>query len=174
METAQTKDRARPLPALVNWLIDHRVEYSLHEHPTTWTARETARAEHVSPQAFAKAVGVMADNRPALVVLEASDHLDLLRARRVIGATAVRLMTEDELGDACPGCEIGATPAVGVIFALPTYADVSLREDPEITFAAGSHGWAVRVDRAAWERAAAPVYADVAEQRNVEPAWFRS
>jgi len=174
MATAQARDRARPLPALVDWLIDHGIEYSLHEHPTTMTARETARAEHVSPQSFAKAIGVVADGHRALIVLEASDHLDILRARHVIGAAQVRLMTEEELGEACPGCEVGATPPVGSLFELPTYADVTLREDPEITFNAGSHGWAVRVSRPAWERSAVPVWADLAEHRNIEPAWFRS
>ncbi len=77
-----------PHRGLLDWLKANRVEYELHEHPTTFTARETARAEHVSPAAFAKAIGVVTDDgRRALVVLDADDRLDLAqgshRARRL-------------------------------------------------------------------------------------------
>lgn len=174
METANPAGGTRPLPSLIEWLAKHGIAYSLHEHATTYTARETARVEHINPQTFAKAVGVTWGGRGALIVIQASDHVDLVRARREIEAPQLRLMTEQELAEACPGCDVGATPPVGELFGLPTYADVSLTQDQEITFHAGSHGWAVRADRAAWERALQPVYADLAEHRDIEPAWMRS
>jgi len=69
---------------------------------------------NVSPTTFAKVIGVLTDDgRRALVVLDADGHLDLPKARGVLGATHVRLMTEAELAESCPGCDVGATPAVG-------------------------------------------------------------
>ncbi len=34
--------RAGPHRGLLDWLKENGVEYELHEHPTTFTARETA------------------------------------------------------------------------------------------------------------------------------------
>ena len=164
-----------PHRGLLEWLATHLVSYELHEHPVTYTARETARAEHVSPASFAKAVGVVTDDgRMALMVLDANDHLDMLRARHVLGATHVRLMTEDELAAACPGCDVGATPPIGELFGLPTYVDHAIRNVPTLTFHAGSHQYAVRVDRDRWERAFGPAYAGLAAVPHAEPAWMRS
>jgi hypothetical protein len=49
-----------------------------------------------------------------------------------------------------------------------------VRDDPDISFDAGSHRYSVRVDRAAWERAAGVTYADLAEESDAGPAWARS
>ena len=164
-----------PHRGLLDWLEENGVEYELHEHPTTFTARETARAEHVNPAAFAKAIGVVTDDgRRALVVLDADDRLDLLKARGVLGAAHVRLMTEGELAESCPGCDVGATPAVGAVFGLPMHVDEAIRDVPVLTFHAGSHRYTVHVDRQAWERALGITYAALAEHRELEPAWMRS
>ncbi|MGA2512812.1 MAG: YbaK/EbsC family protein [Candidatus Limnocylindrales bacterium] len=166
---------AGPHRGLLDWLEKNGVEYEVHEHPTTFTARETARAEHVNPAAFAKAIGVVTDDgRRALVVLDAADHLDLLKARSVLGASSVRLMTEAELAEACPGCDVGATPAVGAVFGLPMPVDEAIRDVPVLTFHAGSHRYAVRVDRQVWERALGVKYEALAEHRTLEPVWMRS
>jgi Ala-tRNA(Pro) deacylase len=164
-----------PHQGLLDWLRANGVDYELHQHLATFTSRETARAEHVSPATFAKAIGVVADDgRRALMVLDADDHLDILKARKVLGAAHARLMTEDELAESCPGCDVGATPAVGALFGLPMYVDEAIRDVPVLTLHAGSHRYAVHVDRRAWERALGITYAPLAEYRVLEPAWMRS
>jgi len=63
---------------------------------------------------------------------------------------------------------------VGALFGLNTYADYAVRDDPEISFNAGSHRLSVRVERPAWERACNVIYADLAEDADAGPAWARS
>ncbi len=173
--TSIREPSAGPHRGLIEWLAQHGVHFELHEHPVTYTARETARIEHIDPATFAKAIGVVTDDgRCALFVLDANDHVDLLKARRVLEASRVRLMTESELQAACPGCDVGATPPVGELFGLETYVDHAIESVPTLTFHAGSHTQAMRVDRRAWERALDVRYADIAEQRTFEPAWMRS
>ncbi len=165
----------RPNPKLLDWLLSHGVDYEVHEHATTYTARETARAEHVSPTVFAKAVGVVTDDgRQALMVLDAADHLDLLKARRALGAADVRLMREDELAASCSGCDVGAAPPIGELFSMPTHVDEALRDVRILVFHAGSHSYTVHVERQAWERALGVKYETLAERRNLEPAWMNS
>lgn len=164
-----------PHPELLEWLTRQGVDHQIHEHRLTFTARETARAEGIELRAFAKVVGIEGDDgRKALVVLDASDRLGLSKAAAGLGVRHVRLLREDELAALAPGCEAGAIPAVGLLFGLPLYADLAVREDPEITFNAGSHRFSVHVDRAAWENAAHPIYLDLAERFADQPAWANS
>ena len=173
MNAATTLDR--PYQPLLDWLADHDIEYELHQHDPAFTARATAAAEGVDPRTFAKVVAVASpDGRGALVVLDATDQVDLRKARRTLGASDVRLLTEPELTALAPGCELGAIPAVGSLFGLTTYADYAVRDDPEISFNAGSHRFSARVDRAGWERACGVVYADLAADADSGPAWARS
>jgi len=151
-----------PLASLLTWLHDCEVEYHVHPHSPTFTARATALAEGVDPHTFAKAIVVKAsDGRRALLVLDATDQLDLKAAARLIGADHVQLLTEVELAEMAPECDLGTLPPIP-IWHLPIYADYGVNADREISFHAGSHAYAVRVARDAWERAAEVTYGDIA------------
>lgn len=170
---ASTLDR--PHAGLLHWLREHKVDHEVHEHAEAFTAASTARAEGVDARTFAKVVGVVADDgRKALLVIDASDRVDLRKARELLGAHDVRLLTESELALLAPGCDSGALPAVGPLFGLPMHVDHAIAGDPEISFNAGTHRHSVRVDRAAWEHAAHVQYADLAVDAEDRPAWARS
>ena len=169
MATAAT---AQPSASLLDWLRKQDVDHEVHEHVEAFSARSTARAEGIDPRSFAKVVGVATDDgRHALIIVDALDRVDLRKARAVLDSSHVRLLTEAELAALTPGCEPGAVPAVGALFGLPMYADHAVRDDDEISFNAGTHRFSVRVDRAAWERAAAVQYADLATPADDRPAW---
>jgi Ala-tRNA(Pro) deacylase len=163
-----------PHPGLLDWLASHDVEYEIHEHPVSFTARETAHAEGVDPATFAKVVAVATDTGRALLVVGALDHVDMRKARSLLKAHEVRLLTEEEVGQLAPGCDVGALPALGQLFGVPMYADYAVRDDAEISFNAGSHRFTVRVDRAHWERTTGVSYGDLAEDWDRRPAWSRS
>ena len=163
---AGTATRAEPHQGLLRWLARHGIDHEVHEHRLSYTAKETARAEGVEPSTFAKVVGIEADDgRKALFVLDATDRVSLPKVAAAMGAESVRLLREPELEGLAPDCEAGTIPAVGALFGLPLYADQAVREDAEISFNAGSHRVAVRVDRQAWEAAAEPAYVDIAAGR---------
>ena len=164
-----------PMKSLMTWLDAAGVDYELHEHDRSLTALATARAEGVDPHTFEKVVWVRSDEGgDALIVLDANDHLDLGKARDVLRSGKVKLVPEEELVELAPDCDPGAMPAVGSLFGLPTYADLHVSDSAEVSFNAGSHTMAVRVDRAAWEKALGVVYADLAAPTWREPAWHRS
>ncbi len=175
MTSLETAELATPHAGLLDWLAVTDIEHELHEHPLTFTARETARATGVDPLRFAKVVAVQtSDGRRGLIVIDAVDQVDLIKARRVLDAQRVHLLSEDEMRELAPECAPGTIPPVGDLFGVVVYADHAIREDPEITFHAGSHRYTVRVDRPAWERAARVVYGDFARDRDQGPAWVRS
>jgi Ala-tRNA(Pro) deacylase len=164
-----------PHMSLLDWLATNDVEFEVHEHPEAFTAQASARAEGVDPRTFAKVVGVLTeDGRKVLLVLDATDHVDLSKAAAALFTDRVRLLTESEMTDLAPGCEVGAIPAVGKLYGLSTYADHAVRDDRDISFNAGSHRHSVRVDREGWERATRVRYADLALDNDRRPAWDRS
>jgi prolyl-tRNA editing enzyme YbaK/EbsC (Cys-tRNA(Pro) deacylase) len=165
--------RTGPHAGLLDWLAGRHVEHELHEHPETFTAEATARAEHLDPHLFAKAVGVVAsDGRQVLLLVDADDHVDLVKARRALGVDDVRVMTESEFAALAPDCEAGTVPPIPELFGVPVCADFAIRDSAEIAFHAGSHRYSVHVDREAWERASGITYADLA-QGDGRPAWAR-
>ena len=165
----------RPHAGLLDWLARHDVDHEVHEHPEAFTARGTASAEGVDPATFAKVVMVRTDDeRTFMLVVDAIDQVDLHKARHALGASDVRLLTEPDAAAAPPGCAVGAEPAIGALFDLPMVADHAVRDDPVISFNAGSHRFSVRVDRVAWERATGVAYADIALDDDVRPAWARA
>ena len=91
-----------------------------------------------------------------------------------LDADDVRLLSEPDAALLTPDCATGAVPAVGELFGLPMIADFAVRDDPVISFNAGSHRFSVRVERAAWERATGVMYADLARDDDRRPAWSRS
>lgn len=152
-----------PMPRLIAWLDERGIEYEVHEHAPAYTASEAAAAEGVDPRSFEKVIWVRtASGGDALLVLDAEDQLDLDKAREALRSGRVKLVSEAELERLAPDCEPGAMPAVGGLFDIPTYADYSVRDEPDVSFNAGSHRFAVRVDRAGWERGAGVAYVDLA------------
>jgi Ala-tRNA(Pro) deacylase len=152
-----------PMKSLLRWLEDKGIDYEIHEHERALTALATARAEGVDPKTFEKVIWVRtAEGRDGLIVLDADDHLDLRKARELLKSRKVSLVDEEEIERLAPECDPGAMPAVGALFGLTTYADLAVRAEPEISFNAGSHTHAVRVDRAAWEKVLGVVYGDLA------------
>jgi prolyl-tRNA editing enzyme YbaK/EbsC (Cys-tRNA(Pro) deacylase) len=157
METTRTT--AGPYPALIDWLQHHDVGYELREHPLAFTATEAAHADGVEPATFAKVVGVhTSDGRDAIALLDATDQVDLGELAGVMGVKWVALLGEAAFGALAPGCDVGTAPPIPDLVGVPVYVDEAVRADPKISFHAGSHRYAVRVAREAWERAAGVTY----------------
>lgn len=148
-----------PLERLRKYLDEHHVHYELIPHPPTFTAQETAAVTHTPGKAMAKTLVVDINGQWAMVVLPATDQLDLARLRKVTGAAEVRLASEDDFKVLFDDCELGAMPPFGNLYDLPVFVDAHLREDEQIAFEAGSHHEMIRMPYADFERLVEPVVA---------------
>lgn len=120
-------------------LESNRVPYTVHSHPSAYTAQEIAALQHVKGRRLAKVVMVKAGAELRMLVLPADHRVDLGKLKAVLGGTEVRLAQEAEFRDLFPGCEVGAMPPFGNLYGLPVYADRALEKDEEIVFNAGTH-----------------------------------
>lgn len=128
-----------PSQKLKQFLDSHNVKYVSIQHSPAYTAQEVAASSHVSGRGFAKTVVVKIDGTMALVVLPANRKVVLADLREALGATQVKLATEEEFQARFPDCEVGAMPPFGNLYGMEVYVAPNLAEEAEITFNAGTH-----------------------------------
>jgi Ala-tRNA(Pro) deacylase len=134
-----------PTTRLERHLDQHQIPYASLQHSPAYSAQQLAHALHFHGWELAKTVIVIADGEPLMAVLAAPESVDLGRLSAVIGAGTARLAHEDELRRLFPDCEVGAMPPFGSLWEIPVYIDDDLAGSDVITFRAGSHREAIRM-----------------------------
>ena len=130
---------------VIEFLEKEKVRYKLSEHPPAFTAQQMAAAEHEPGRFVAKPVIVKADGKCIMCVLLACCKIDLGQLKAKLGAGAVELAEETEIGRMFDDCELGAEPPFGNLYDVETVMDTSLEKDDHITFQAGTHDKAIRM-----------------------------
>ncbi len=147
---------------LEQYLHENDVGYELEHHPVAYTARGVAASEHVPARRVAKTVIVVADGELAMVVLPASDDVNVSDLPRALGAQHVRLADESEFGPAFPDCNVGAMPPFGNLYGMPVYLDTTLLDYETMRFEAGTYTDAMCVKVADYLRLVKPKVVAVA------------
>lgn len=133
------------LQRLEDYLRANQVPYRTIAHPAAYTAQEIAANAHIAGREMAKTVMVKLDGRLAMVVLPASERVNLGRLREAVGVDEVSLASEYEFRNRFPECETGAMPPFGNLYGLDVIVSADLAEDEEIAFNAGSHSELLRM-----------------------------
>jgi len=138
------------------------VPYEVIAHPEAREADEVAKSSHVRARRLAR-VAVARDerDRPVMLVLPASEHLDLDIACRVVGVRRLTPAAAADLRRMFPDCEPGAIPPFGALYGMPAVLDLCFfeeqeEENGEIYFEAGSHRELVAMRFADFRRIAGP------------------
>ena len=98
------------MPRLESYLRENGVAFATSSHDRAFTAQEVAAQAHISGRDVAKSVMVMLDDELVMVVLPATERLNLGRLRQTTGAREARLASEWEFMHRFPECETGAMP----------------------------------------------------------------
>ena len=120
------------------FLEENSVDYDLVPHPHTGSSHETAEAAHVSEDHIAKAVMVRDAAGYAMVVVPASNWVDVEHLRKELDRE-VHLATEDDFAGLFSDCEAGAVPPLGPAYAIETFLDQALLSLANVYFEAGDH-----------------------------------
>lgn len=108
-------------------------------HDPTGCSSETAEAAHIPGRQLAKGVVLTTqDDYHLLAVIPADRMLALDKVCETYGGH-LRLADEHELQALFPDCELGAIPAVGMAYRLPTYVDEALFSQDKVFFEGGDH-----------------------------------
>ncbi|MFZ1879638.1 MAG: YbaK/EbsC family protein [Gaiellaceae bacterium] len=152
-----------PPRILVDELEHSGVSYDLIRHPPTKTAREEARALHVSPSQVAKTIVLVSPNGIVRAVVPASSRIDLRKVRAILQAPDVRLATEQELAGAYPDFELGAVPPFALGNGDKVIVDVRLCFCDEVLLEAGTHEQSLRLQTSDLLELADASLADICE-----------
>ena len=120
------------------YLEQYSVDYNLVPHPHTGSSHETAEAAHVSEDHIAKAVIVKDPAGYAMVVVPASNWVEVEHLRKEINRD-FHLATEEELAKLFSDCEAGAVPPLGPAYGIETFLDEALTSLANVYFEAGDH-----------------------------------
>ena len=130
---------------LAKHLDERKIPYRTSCHPEAFTALQSAQAANVSPAMFAKSVLVNADGSLWMVVLPATERVDMPRLRKCLEARKTRLAAEAEFAPLFSDCDIGAMPIFGSLYDIPVIVSHEITENAEIAFTAGTHRNIVRI-----------------------------
>ena len=130
--------------------------YETVPHITDFTALETSEHTHTPGREFAKAVIVIVDGDPVMLVLRADHVVDLDELAEELHARDVHLATEHRIRRLFPDCDKGAIPPFGNLYDLPVYASPRLLESETVTCNAGSHEMALRLSTSDFRRLVHP------------------
>jgi Ala-tRNA(Pro) deacylase len=158
------------LAKLTDYLDEHKVKYVVISHSPAYTAQGIAGLAHIPGKELAKTVMVKLDGTMAMAVLPAKYHVDLAALRRAAKVKNAALAAEDEFMDRFLECETGAMPPFGNLYGLEVFADVSLEDDKEIAFNAGTHRELIRMAWEDYKRLAGPKMVRFAAGRTAEAA----
>ena len=134
---------------LYDYLKQRGSDYTLLGHPHSESSMETAESAKVPGDALAKGVVLKDADGVLLAVVPSDYHIELDTLNTQLGRD-LEFVAEDELRDLFPDCELGAVPAIGAAYSLPTLwdPDSSLGQQDYLYFEAGNHTDLVRVSSA--------------------------
>ena len=160
--TAVTSTHAH---AVAEFLHGHGVAFDVLEHRHTERATDEAAATGRPSMQFGKTVVLQDGAAYALVVVPASERLDLHKVRDVLGASqSLRLASEAEMAADFPGIEVGAVPPAGPGLPMAEIVDRRLLEQPRIACAGGDHRHALVLDPRDLVRLTDARVADICEE----------
>lgn len=146
-----------PVKKLREFLDSYNIHYVSIKHSRAYTAQMVARSAHINAEELAKTVVVKIDGELAMVVLPASDNVDLDLLKQSTGAKEVQLAAEWEFKDKFPDCEIGAMPPFGNLYDMDVFVSPHLREDEHIAFNAGTHSEVIQLAYNDFDELVSPV-----------------
>jgi Ala-tRNA(Pro) deacylase len=154
-----------PVEATTKHLEEHGIAYEVVEHDRALTAAAEARAAGEEPTNAVKSVLLRDLEGYELVVLQASDRLDMRKVREQLGEgrSGLRLATEEEMDSDFPQFELGALPPLGEMLPAPEIVDRRVLDHDRVLCNGGDHTHSILIDPSEIVRVSNAEVADVRE-----------
>jgi prolyl-tRNA editing enzyme YbaK/EbsC (Cys-tRNA(Pro) deacylase) len=137
-------------------LSNKKLAFELSEHAEVSTSEEAASIRGVALSTGAKALVMLADGKPLMIVVPGDKRIDLKVFKQQYAIKDLRMATPDEV-ESITTVRIGAVPPFGNLISIPMYADESIRENDVIYFNPGRHDRTIAMKESDWEQATNPI-----------------
>ncbi len=145
--------------AIVFLLSSSHVSFKLYEHKAVKTSQEAAALRNTPLHEGAKALVLVADNKPIMVCVPGDRKIDIKAFKKLYNIKDLRMATPEEVVTITK-VPIGAVPPFGHLFDIPFYLDASIQDNEYISFNAGLHTKSIRMKEKDFERVARPIIGD--------------
>lgn len=147
---------------IVRTLEEAKAPYRVFEHEPVRTSEDAARVRNTPLHQGAKALVLVGDKKPLMVVLPADCKLDMRVVKETYDIRDLRMATPEEV-ERVTGVSIGAVPPFGNLFEIPVYMDESMRDNKEIYFNAGLHTKSISIREKDFESLVTPIVGAIAK-----------
>ena len=137
------------------FLDENKAEYISIEHEPMGKSEEVARIRGVDIKTGAKSMIVRSEGRFYNFILSAAKKIDWNKVKTILKTKSVDLATAEEIMKTT-NCVIGAVPPFGNIYGIKVYCDVSLLENEEINFNAGTLTDSIKMKTKDWVKIVNP------------------
>lgn len=154
-----------PIDRVTQHLDAEGIAYEVVEHERALSAASEAVAAGVRPGNAAKSVLLHDQDGYRLVVIQASDRLDLGKLADLLDASraTIRLASEEEMAADFPDFELGAIPPLGEMLPAPEIVDRRVLDHERVLCNGGDHTHSVLLDPREIVRVAGARIADVCQ-----------
>jgi Ala-tRNA(Pro) deacylase len=141
-------DVRRAVETTTRHLDEKGIGYEVVEHDLAFTAAAEARAAGQEPANAVKSVLLRDLEGYELVVIQASDRLDIQKVREQLGErrSALRLATEEEMDADFPQFDLGALPPLGEMLPAPEIVDRRVLDHERVLCNGGDHTHSLLLD----------------------------
>jgi aspartyl-tRNA synthetase len=126
------------LNTIVESLKTNKMKFKQYTHEAVYTSEQAAKVRNTPLKQGAKALVMIADKKPIMVVISASTKVDGKILKKYLKIRDLRMASKEEVKQ-LTHIEVGAIPPFGHLFSLATYMDKKLSENKKIDFNAGLH-----------------------------------
>jgi Ala-tRNA(Pro) deacylase len=147
---------------LAELLTERSAPFDVLRHAPVFTSQEAAAVRGTKLSSGAKALICKADGRFVMFVMPADRRLESKLVRKAFGVKSLRFASPEEVLELTT-LTPGSIPPFGQLFALPTYCDDRLADEPRINFNAGDHAISVSMNYADYLRVEEPTMGQFAE-----------
>lgn len=152
----QSQKSGSPYAALKSYLDDHAVKYQEFTHQPVFTSEEAAKVRNTPLAQGAKALVMIADKKPIVLVVSAATKVDVKVFKKAFKIKDLRMATPEEV-EKITGIKIGAVHPFGNILGLPVYVDDQLGKQTTISFNAGQHTKSMSLKYSDFARVVQPI-----------------
>ncbi|MFH0864118.1 MAG: aspartate--tRNA(Asn) ligase [Candidatus Gottesmanbacteria bacterium] len=144
---------------IISLLDSNNIKYETFEHQPVFTSEEAAKIRGTKLSQGAKALIMIGDKNPIMVVLPADRKADFKKIKSSLEIKNLEMATPEDVKEVS-GVEIGAVPPFGNLLGIPLYVDIHLKGEKEIVFNAGLHTKSIKMKCDDFEKVTSPIIGD--------------
>lgn len=134
------------LPQKIKKFLDEKkAKYEILEHKTVFTAFDKAQTLKVPEKIIGKTLVMKVNGKLALVLISASQNLDLKKFKKKTKYKKVDFVSEKLIKTKLKGVKVGAIPPFGILWNLPTFVDKNLMKNPKIIVNGGDYKFSLKI-----------------------------